>query len=235
MGRRVGQERQPVSPATAPPGQGVEAEHHGEGVRPRGSALSEGRRAGGALMPLDDARLRAGLDPVGDLWVPGDGLRDAAVLAPWFTRGGRDFLLFTLRRHDLPHHPGQVSFPGGAREGDEGPLACALRESEEELGIRAGDVRVLGAIPPRPSGAGFQVHTVVGRVPPDLVLRPDPREVAAVLELPIDELQDPTRWRTIAPPAFPQRRPSPHFERDGHVLWGLTARLVLDVLARLGA
>jgi 8-oxo-dGTP pyrophosphatase MutT (NUDIX family) len=181
------------------------------------------------LDPTDD-RLRVVLDPPVPAFTAPPGLRAAAVLAPWVRRAGEPHLLFTRRCADLPHHAGQVSFPGGAREGDEDPLSCALRESEEELGLPRGQVTVLGGLPGRRSIAGYWVEVVVGAIPAGLVLSPDPREVAAVVEMPLWALAEAGRWseREVAP-----GRTGPVFEWQGEVLWGLTARFVLELLERL--
>lgn len=184
-------------------------------------------------MPLPDELLHRALDPVPDTWEPKPGFRKAAVLAPLFFRAGREWLLFTLRRSDLPHHPGQVSFPGGAREGDELPRECALRETEEETGLRAAAVRVLGSLPPRLSIAGFWVHPVVGRIPAPDDLRPDPAEVDRILEIPVDDLMQTGRWQMRVPALDRHRPASPHFDWQGTSLWGLTARFTLELLERI--
>ena len=95
-------------------------------------------------MLLPDERLRAVLDPADRTWEESD-LARAAVLAPIFRRGGEDWVLLTKRRDDLRSHAGQVSFPGGAREGSESPAACALRECHEEIGLHPERVTLLGA------------------------------------------------------------------------------------------
>lgn len=182
---------------------------------------------------IDDARLRAVLDPPPAAFHVKPGLRLAAVLVPWLTRDGEDFLLLTRRRDDLPHHPGQIAFPGGAREGDEDPVACALRECEEEIGLQRERVRILGGLPPRTSIASYWVHVVVGRVLADLELRPDPREVASVRAWPLAVLRDPSRWVERPPASDPSRRAMPHLDWEGETLWGLTARFVMDLCARL--
>jgi len=181
-----------------------------------------------------DALLRARLGPPPREWRTRGGLRDAAVLAPLFSRDGADWLLLTERRDDLPDHPGQVAFPGGAREGDEDAVACALRESEEEVGLRASEVEVLGRLPDRVSIAGFLVACFVGRVPAPRDLRPDPREVARVLEIRLDLLLDGARWtyedRTTPRGTF---RRVPRFRWDGPDVWGLTGVIVRDLLDAL--
>ena len=187
-------------------------------------------------MPISDEILNRALDPVPTTWQPKPGYRAAAVLAPLFSREGRDWLLFTLRRSDLPHHPGQVSFPGGAREGEEQPEECALRETEEETGLEPGAVRVLGSLPPRLSIAGFWVQPMVGRIPAPTDLHPDPAEVARLLEIPLDHLVQDQLWEMRVPSATDRPRPAiPHFDWDGTTLWGLTARFTLELLDRIRA
>ena len=108
-------------------------------------------------MRVDDATVRCVLElPLGD-WRSEEGLRDSAVLVILIERDGVDHVVFNRRRDDLPHHPGEVSFPGGTREGDEDAVACAVRETYEEIGIRATDLDVLGRLPERVSIAGFRV------------------------------------------------------------------------------
>ena len=181
-----------------------------------------------------DALLRSRLGPLDREWHPREGLRDAAVLAPVFRRGGEDLLFLTKRREDLPDHPGQVAFPGGAREGDEDALSCALRETHEEVGILPASVAVVGRLPDRVSIAGFTVACFVGRVP-DPRGRPfDGREGERVLEIPLALLLEERRWRyedrTHRGGTF---RQVPFFEWEGPTLWGLTGMFVRELLPHL--
>jgi 8-oxo-dGTP pyrophosphatase MutT (NUDIX family) len=178
-----------------------------------------------------DRLLRERLGPLDRGWRPRPGLRDAAVLAPILARDGGDRLLLTKRREDLPDHPGQVAFPGGAREGAEDAVACALRESSEEIGLDPGSVEVLGRLPDRVSVAGFTVACLVARVAPPAAFRPDPREVERVFEVPLALLLDESRWRyeDRTTPLGTFRR-VPFFEGDGPVLWGLTGMFVRDLV-----
>lgn len=183
-------------------------------------------------MNLDDQLLRkALLEPSTD-WRSRPQLRDAAVLAPLFRRGGQDWLLYTVRRDDLESHAGEVSFPGGAREGDEDALRCALRETHEEVGIAADSVAVLGRLGECTSIAGYRVHVFVGRIPPPDGLTPDPREVARLLAIPLSRLvqKELWEWRRVEHPRL--RRQIPFFQHDGETLWGLTGLLTLDLLDR---
>ncbi|MHC4924762.1 MAG: NUDIX hydrolase [Planctomycetota bacterium] len=181
-------------------------------------------------MSVDQA-LRTSLGSTPGPWNTRPDLRDAAVLAPLFRRDGRDWLLFTKRRDDLPDHPGQISFPGGAREGDEDPLRCALRESEEEVGIDPESVEVLGRLGDRVSVARFLVAVFVGRIPEPVRLTPDPSEVDLLLEIPLDALLEEERWRMEdrTGPMGTFRR-VPFFDWDGQTLWGLTGMFVRDLL-----
>lgn len=181
-----------------------------------------------------DALLRARLGTPDPSWRTREGLRDAAVLAALLGREGGDRLLLTERRADLPDHPGQVAFPGGAREGDEDAARCALRESEEEVGLSAVSVEILGRLPDRVSVAGFFVACFVGRAPPPGPFRPDPREVTRVFEVPLELLLDESRWRyeDRTTPLGTFRR-VPFFEWEGPVLWGLTGMFVRDLLDAL--
>lgn len=187
-------------------------------------------------MILEDELVRAALLAVPRQWESMSEQRSAAVLAAIFRRDGADHLLFTLRRADLPEHPGQIAFPGGARDGEEGPLACALRESHEEIGLDPATVTVLGALPNRTSSSSYRVHTIVGRITGTADLTPDPAEVAEIFAVPFEELFDDSRWedREIEF-AGGERRLSPHFDQDGHTIWGLTGRLTLDLIATIRA
>ena len=181
---------------------------------------------------LDDAVLRARLPAAPVDWTP-TSLRLAAVLVPWFARGGEDFVLFTVRRADLRQHAGQISFPGGMRTGDEGPVACALRESAEEVGMPVDQVTVLGGLPPRVSSSGILVHVAVARIPDPALLRIDPNEVERLLAIPWALLRDGARWRSLPPPHGGAGPISPHFSFGGDLVWGLTGRLCQDLALAL--
>lgn len=180
-----------------------------------------------------DELLRARLLPPGD-W-HATTLRHAAVLCPIVDVDGADHLLLVVRPDDLRQHPGQVAFPGGMADPGESPLQTALRECHEEVGVEAAALTVLGCLPPRPSSTGILVQCLVARMRP-VPLTPDPREVAAVLHVPLRDLRDPSRWheRTPPPTATGRQPPtSPHFDLEGHTLWGLTARFVRDLIQGL--
>ncbi len=154
----------------------------------------------------------------------------AAVLVPLFEDGQGELRVVLTKRPDtMPTHAGHIAFPGGRpHDGDDGPVATALREAEEEVGIDPALVEVLGFLP--------EIHTVeyqllvvpvVGRLLSEPALRPSPREVTRVLLPRVADLAQPGRWRSEL---WGDRRVW-FFEIDGEVLWGATARMVRDLLA----
>jgi 8-oxo-dGTP pyrophosphatase MutT (NUDIX family) len=165
------------------------------------------------------------------------GGRAAAVLLPVI--GGREpALIFTVRSEDLPSHQGQVSFPGGSIDpGDASPAEAALREAHEEVGLDPGGVEVIGELDTFPTYvSGFVVTPIVGWLARPPELRPNPAEVSEVLIVPIAGLSDAVR----RDPGFVHRGralPTEAWVWDGHVIWGVTARIVrgfLKLLANAG-
>jgi len=143
-------------------------------------------------------------------------------------------VILTERPHTMRKHPGQISFPGGRLEpGDAGAIAAALREAEEEIGLPAAAVEVIGEADPYRTITGFQVTPVVGVVPPGLELRPDPREVAGMFEAPLDFLLDPRR-QIIRTVDF-QGRPRSFYEImwEDRRIWGATAAMIVNLSRRL--
>ena len=118
------------------------------------------------------------------------------MLVPLVERQAGLTVLLTRRTDHLRDHPGQISFPGGrVAATDASPLATALRETSEELGISSDLVEVAGYLPPHPVVTGFAVTPVVGFLPGSLELRPDPVEVAEVFEIPLAFILDPVNAR----------------------------------------
>jgi 8-oxo-dGTP pyrophosphatase MutT (NUDIX family) len=176
-----------------------------------------------------DGEIRSRLPAPSGEWASEEGLRDSAVLAMLVELEEGDHLLFNRRRDDLPFHPGQICFPGGAREGDEDAVACALRETCEEMGVDASLVSVLGRLPDRVSIAGFRVAAFVARLSRGAVLRPHEGEVAEVFHIPCSALLEGPRWslRDTTHPRARFRR-VPYFEWESRVVWGLTGIILRD-------
>src|SRR5690606_32861157 len=116
--------------------------------------------------------------------------RPAAVLVPIVAREELTVLL-TVRTDHLPTHAGQVAFPGGKVEKvDAGPIATALREAQEEIGLDARHIEPVGFLDSYRSSTGFHIMPLVALVEPSFTLRPDPSEVADTFEVPLSFLMD---------------------------------------------
>ena len=156
----------------------------------------------------------------------------AAVLVGLVERPGGLALLFTERAEHLKAHPGQVSFPGGRIErGDDGAVAAALREAEEEIGLDPRDVSVAGCLERRLTVTGFLVTPVVGFVAPEFRPVPDHTEVAEVFEVPLAFLLEEGNVRMTIRERLGARVRSHEIEYEGHRIWGTTASMLVGFLS----
>ena len=122
---------------------------------------------------------------------PGRPLRDAAVMVPIVAARDEPQLILTKRSSALKHHPGQIAFPGGkVDDADDGVVAAALREAEEEIALDPGRAEVLGTLAQHETVTGFNVTPVVALIAPDYAPKPDPSEVAEVFEAPLAHFLD---------------------------------------------
>jgi 8-oxo-dGTP pyrophosphatase MutT (NUDIX family) len=161
------------------------------------------------------------------------GRTDAAVLVPLYGWPDRPGLVFTERRSDLRRHAGEISFPGGRQDQtDEDLRHTALREAEEEVGLGADRVQLVGALPPIGTYVtSYKVHPFVGLIDADAELSPNPAEVAAVLRFELAELREAYAMRRLVRRGVPIRTPT--FELGRHLIWGATGRILQELLARL--
>jgi 8-oxo-dGTP pyrophosphatase MutT (NUDIX family) len=159
------------------------------------------------------------------------GSKDAAVLVPLF----RDPLtaVFTERRADLPHHAGEISFPGGTQdEPNEDLRVTALREAEEEIGLPPYAVEIVGALPPVGTFVtGYRIFPFVGLIEPGQSWRPQATEVERVLEFTLADLMRGHEMQRLIRKGVPIKTPT--YTVDGHLVWGATARIVESLLERL--
>ena len=184
-------------------------------------ALERGRRRTPVLLP-GDALDEGGADPT-----------PAAVLVPVVDRREPTVIL-TERAKTMRRHPGQISFPGGRIDpGDDGPIAAALREAEEEIGLPPHRVEVIGTADRYRTITGFEVIPVVGVVPPDLPLAPLPGEVADMFEAPLHFLLDPARQVERTVDWQGRRRTYYEIEWEGRRIWGATAAMIVNLSRRL--
>jgi 8-oxo-dGTP pyrophosphatase MutT (NUDIX family) len=177
-------------------------------------------------------RFAAGGDPgtIVEAGASTDSLTPAAVLVPIVVRESGMTMLLTQRTAHLRDHAGQVSFPGGRCEPqDANPVATALREAQEEVGIAPQQVDVLGCLPEYLTSTGFRVTPVVGLVTPPLNLRLDDFEVAEVFEPPLDFLLDTANHQRHKVEYQGALREYWAMPWKGYYIWGATAGMLVSL------
>jgi 8-oxo-dGTP pyrophosphatase MutT (NUDIX family) len=159
------------------------------------------------------------------------GTKDAAVLVALY--GDPLTAVFTERRADLRRHAGEISFPGGRQdEPDEDLRTTALREAEEEIGLPASEVELVGALPPVGTFVtGYRIHPFVGRIRSGHAWTPQETEVAEVLEFTLRDLAAGHEMKRLVRKGVPIKTPT--YTVDGHLIWGATGRIVQSLLERL--
>jgi len=155
--------------------------------------------------------------------------KQSAVLVPLIKRPDGLSVLFTERASHLRNHAGQISFPGGRIEDDDAdPIAAALRETEEEIGLPRRYVRTIGYLPEHLVLTGYRIIPVVGLIEPGFTLKLDPGEVAAAFEVPLSYLLNPEHHvpvdRMLGDVAI-HAHDIPYGER---LIWGATASIVMS-------
>jgi 8-oxo-dGTP pyrophosphatase MutT (NUDIX family) len=174
------------------------------------------------------------LDPAEAAALDVHGRIDAAVLVPlYLDAAGELHAVFTRRREDLRRHAGEISFPGGRQDDDESDLRLtALREAEEEIGLPASAVELVGALQPTPTIAtNYAVYPFVGLIEPGHRWKPSTAEVQEVLELSLSDLQAGYGRQRLLRRGVPFR--TDVYVVGDHLIWGATARMVGDLLSRL--
>jgi 8-oxo-dGTP pyrophosphatase MutT (NUDIX family) len=157
----------------------------------------------------------------------------AAVLVPVVDRLEPTVIL-TLRTDNVRRHAGQVAFPGGRLDPeDDGPVAAALREAEEEIGLPRALVEVIGTADIYRTVTGYEVTPVVGVVPPNVPLEPQPSEVAAIFEAPLHYLLDPEHQLVRTVLWQGRERTYYEIEHEGRRIWGATAAMIVNLSRRL--
>lgn len=163
-------------------------------------------------------------------------LRDAAVLVPVIDDGDEARVIFTQRTSTLRKHSGQIAFPGGKIDGeDETPEQAAVREADEEIGLKGSFVETVGRLPNYLASTGFRITPVLAVVRPgfDLTLNPD--EVDDVFEVPLSFLMAPANHIRDKRMVDGLDR---HFYRmpyETRMIWGITAGIVRTLYERLYA
>lgn len=166
--------------------------------------------------------------------LPVDEARPAAVLVPLYVENGQLWTLLTRRSDELPTHKGQIAFPGGGLETGESHWVAALRETEEELGLEGGRILQLGQLDETSTPTGFRIVPCVGAVPTPLEMAINEEEIAEVFSVPLMELAAPKVVEERLVEINGRRRSLRVYHVGGRQVWGLTARIVQNLLVRLG-
>ncbi len=195
-------------------------------VRDRSTRLASGLPVPQA--PIGSDFSLSGIVPVPETWKP------ASVLVPLVDRPTGVTVLLTQRTADMPSHAGQVAFPGGRRQAsDVDAAATALRETEEEVGIPARFIDVIGAVDLYRTGTGYEITPVVGIVTPGFTVVAQAREVADVFEVPLDHFLNEVNHQISSREYQGRERryyAMPYGER---YIWGATAGMLKNLQSRL--
>src|SRR5829696_10473805 len=193
---------------------------------PHGALMAESSRSSSdlselLLAPADAERLDA------------HGRTEAAVLVPMHGWPENPGLVFAERKSDLKRHAGEISFPGGRRDGDEDLLDTALREAEEEIGLDRDNVEVVGALPPIGTFVtNYKVHPFVGLIAEGMRFEPNPSEVESVLVASLDDLAGAYEKRRLVRRGVPIKTDT--YLVSEKLIWGATARILADLFRHLG-
>lgn len=160
-------------------------------------------------------------------------LRPAAVLVPVIEHAGAPSVLLTRRADNLGNHAGQVAFPGGKIEPGELPAEAALREADEEVGLKADFIEVAGFLDTYETGTGFRILPVVGLVRPGFTLQIHDGEVAEIFEVPLAFLMNPKNHERHSAVWRGRKREYYAMPYNGHYIWGATAGMLKNMYDRI--
>jgi len=186
-------------------------------------------------LPLPGRAAQSRFEPEGAAgrhYVPSPTARVAAVLVLLYLHEGEWYLPLTLRPETLPDHPGQISLPGGSVEATESLQQAALRELDEELGVPAEGIELVGLLSPLyVFGSNFLVNPLVGVLAGRPAWVPSPSEVAEVIELPLKHLLDASQHGTHTRLFDGATRSVPHIAWQEHRVWGATSMILGELIA----
>ena len=165
---------------------------------------------------------------------PGRVLRSAGVLLAIDDGAAETSVVLTKRSARLKHHPGQIALPGGKQDkADPDPIAAALREAEEEVGLPRDTVEVLGTLPPHETVSGFNMTPVVGRIIRPFEARPEAGEVDEIFRVPLAHVTDIARFRIQARRWRGGYRKYYTVPYGPYYIWGATARIFRALAGRI--
>ena len=155
----------------------------------------------------------------------------AAVLVPIYCKQGEYYLLFTKRTQKVKEHKGQISFPGGAREGEEILVNTALRECAEEIGVMAEEVEILGELDDTLSiTSNYIISPFVALIPWPYQFQVNREEIEELIEVPLSALLDSSYQRQETEIIEGEAVTSYFYNYQGKVIWGATARILSQFL-----
>ena len=161
-------------------------------------------------------------------------LTPSAVLIPMFDKDGTVNVLFTKRTDRVQHHKRQISFPGGARDPqDESLEQTALRETEEEVGIKAMDVEVIAELDDMTTPTGFHVTPFVGIYPHPYVYAVNAQEINQLIEVPLEHLLSRQNYRKGFRQLGHKLYEIHYYDYEEHTIWGVTGYILYNFLERL--
>jgi 8-oxo-dGTP pyrophosphatase MutT (NUDIX family) len=161
------------------------------------------------------------------------GRTEAAVLVPMHGWPENPGLVLTERRSDLKRHAGEISFPGGRRDGNEELMRTALREAEEEIGLSPDNVEVVGALPPIGTFVtNYKITPFVGLIDQGMRFEPNPTEVESVLVASLEDLAAGYERRRLVRRGVPIKTDT--YLVAGKLIWGATARILAMLFERIG-
>jgi 8-oxo-dGTP pyrophosphatase MutT (NUDIX family) len=172
------------------------------------------------------------LDPQSWIKAGVTAAKPAAVLIPVVDRSAPTVIL-TERTADLPSHAGQIALPGGKIDGDETPATAALREAEEEIGLKPALVEPLGYLDLYLTFSGFRILPTVARVGPDFALTLNPSEVADVFEVPLEFLMMPENYARKSRGWNGIIRHYYEIPYRNRYIWGVTAGILRNLYERI--
>ncbi len=164
---------------------------------------------------------------------PNDNLQNSAVLVPIVIHDGQTALLFTLRSKSLERHSGQVSFPGGLIEkDDQSAIETALRETEEEIGIKRKNINIIGRMSSFTTSTGYIIYPVIGVINSLDMLTKNSIEVDRIFCIPLIWLCDPahSKIKDFLGADGKNRKVWFFDPYDGELLWGITAKITKDLV-----
>lgn len=194
-------------------------------------------------MDLITLRQRLGITPAGIIGVPAPSddamnlvrapLVPAAVLVG-IQHGAEPGILLTKRAFHLSRHAGQVAFPGGRIDPEDASAeAAALREAEEEIGLNAADVELIGRLPDYATGTGFRISPILALLPSGLTLRAQEAEVEEIFTLKLETLLDPEAPQRQRAEFRGRTREFWVWPHPTHYIWGATAAILVNLSHRL--